>query len=109
MQSSAEFLMLYRKKHFRYSRFVKRIIAIEAQLYFLGLVRTIVLLVIYVFCTWIINFGDYCNFLSDQCYTEHLKVFLTRVYYFSTLCKGKYEYSVFLITPHQSLNILMNF
>ena len=38
MQSSAEFLMLYRKKHFRYSRFIKRIIAIEAQLYFLGLV-----------------------------------------------------------------------
>ena len=26
------------KKHFRYSRFVKRIIAIEALLYFLGLV-----------------------------------------------------------------------
>ena len=27
------------KKNFRYSRFVKRIIAIEAQLYFLGLVN----------------------------------------------------------------------
>ena len=27
------------KKHLRYSLFVKRIIAIEAQLYFLGLVR----------------------------------------------------------------------
>ena len=38
MRCSVEIFNNISEKHFRYSRFVKRIIAIEAQLYFLGLV-----------------------------------------------------------------------
>ena len=36
---------------------------------------------IYLFCTWIIIFVDFCELICNQCYTEHLNVFLTRVYY----------------------------
>ena len=38
-------------------------------------------LINYIICTWIINFVDYFKHICNQCYTEHLNVFLTRVYY----------------------------
>ena len=39
MGRRADILVAISEKHFHYSLFVKRIIAIEAQLYFLGLIR----------------------------------------------------------------------
>ena len=39
----------------------------------------------YIFRTWIINFLDYCKLICNQCNTEHLNVFLTRVYYHSRI------------------------
>ena len=36
----------------------------------------------FILCTWIINFLDYCTFIADQCYTKYLYVFFTRVYHY---------------------------
>ena len=35
---------------------------------------------IYIFCAWIINFVGYFKHICNQCCTEHLRVYLTRVY-----------------------------